>query len=168
MKNRARLITLGAVVMLLSSAVAASAVKPPKPPKPTTTTEAPPEFWTCQARIDNGAIWNPGGWDGTAYVAGITSCTDILDEHLEWRDWTVEWNGIAPKGVKGLKLVFEEEVHGTVFAEQVLTTEGGFWCPTLVGDVRNLVFLAMRHNADRWVEFEVTVIPGHDEEVCSS
>lgn len=166
MKKRAILITLVAVVMLLSSAVAASAVKPPKPPKSTTTTEAPPEFWTCQERIDNGAIWNLGEWDVTAYVADMTSCTDILDEHLGVADWTVDWDGIASRGVKGLKLMFEEEVHGTVFAEKVFATESGVWCPTLVGDVQNLVFLAMRHNADQWDSFEVTVTPGHIPGVC--
>ena len=163
MKKRALLITLVAVVMLLSSAVAASAVKPPKPPNPTTTTEAPPEFWTCQARIDNGAIWNLGEWDGIAYVAGITSCTDILTEHLGVSDWTVEWDGVAPKGVKGLKFVFEEEVHGNVFAEEVFTAESGIWCPHLVGEIENMVFLAMHHNADRWTSFEVTVTPGHQD-----
>jgi hypothetical protein len=168
MRKRALLITLIAGVMLLSSAVAASAVrpdKPPKPPKPTTTTEAPAEFWTCQARIDNGAIWNLGGWDGTAYVAGMTSCTDILTEHLRVVDWTVVWDGIASKGVKGLKLVFEEEINDNVFAEQVFTTESGVWCPTLAGEIENMVFLAMHHNADRWTSFEVTVIPGH-QDVC--
>lgn len=170
MRKRALLVTLVAVVMLLSSAVAASAVKPdkpPKPPKPTTTTEAPPEFWTCQARIDNGAIWNPGEWDGTAYVADMSSCTDILTEHLGVVDWTVEWNGIAAKGVKGLRFVFEEEIHDNVFAEQVFTTKSGVWCPTLVGEIENIVFLAMRHNADQWTSFEVTVIPGH-QDGCSS
>jgi len=169
MRKRALLITLVAVVMLVSSAVAASAVKPdkpPKPPKPTTTTEAPPEFWTCQARIDNGAIWNLGEWNGTAYVADIASCTDVLSEHLGEANWTVVWTGVTQKGtVKGLKFVFEEQVHDNVFAEQIYTTQSDVWCPTLSGEVENLVFVAMPHSGDKWTSFEVTVIPGH-QNVC--
>lgn len=167
MKKRALLIAVVAAVMLLTTAVAASG-KPEKPklPKPTTTTQVPPDFWTCQARIDNGAVWNLGEWDGTAYVADITSCTDILLEHLDETNWTVAWDGAIQKGtVKGLKLVFEEEVHGNVFAEEVFNSESGSWCPILAGEIENIVFLAMHHNADRWTSFEVTVIPGH-QDVC--
>jgi hypothetical protein len=168
MKKRALLIVMVAAVMLLTTAVAAFAKKPPEAPKPTTTTttETPPEFWTCEARIDNGdgAIWSPGVWNGSAYVADIASCTDILPEHLGEPSWTVAWNGITQKGtVRGLKLVFEEEVHSNVFAEQIFTTETGFWCPTLPSGIDNLVFVAMPHNGDKWVSFEVTVVPGRQE-----
>jgi len=178
MKKRALLIV---AVMLLITAVASVAGAVPSdpcakdinhplctdpPPDPstttTTTTEAPPEFWTCQARVDNGAVWDLGEWNGAAYVAGLASCTDILSQHLDETDWTVRWNGATQRGtVKGLKLVLEEEVHNNVFAEQVFTTEAGFWCPTLAGNVDNLVFVAMSHNGDKWISFEVTVIPGH-------
>lgn len=184
MKKRVLLIV---AVMLLTTAVTsvAGAAPPscddnpnnpnciPTTPTPTssttttTTTQAPPDFWTCQARVDNGAMWNLGEWNGTAYVAGISSCTDILAEHLGVNDWTVEWTGISAKGtVKGLEFVFEEEVHNNVFAEQEFTRESGSWCPSFDEDVDNLVFVAMRHNADRWTSFEVTVTPGHIPDVC--
>lgn len=67
---------------------------------------------------------------------------------------------------KGLKFVFEEEVHGNVFAEEGFNTESGFWCPTLIGDPENLVFLAMQSSGDKWTWFEVTVTPRHIPEVC--
>ena len=186
MKQRALLI---AAVMLLITAVAsvAAAVPPscddnpdhprcteptePPPTSSTTTTETPPDFfWTCQARIDNGAIWNLGEWNGTAYVAGLTSCTDILAEHLVVEDWTVEWSGNntnANGRIKGLTFVFEEEVNNNVFAEHESTSESDFWCPTLPGGVENMVFLAMQSSGDKWEWFEVTVTPGHIPEVCN-
>lgn len=165
MKSRMILTTLVAAAMVLTTAVAASAGKPAKPPKPTTTTQAPPEFWTCQARIDNGAAgWVLGSWDGTAYTAGLPSCIDIVSEHLTVTDWTVEWAGETQKGtVKGLKLVFEEQVHDSVFAEQITAEPSGIWCPSLVSEtgIENMVFVAMPHSGDKWTSFEVSVVPGH-------
>lgn len=170
MRSRALLVTLVSVVMLLTTAVAASAGKPVKPPKPTTTTQAPPDFWTCQARYDNGATgWTLGSWDGSAYISGLPSCIDIVPEHFDVTDWTVVWNGTTEKGtVKDLKLVFEEQVHDNVFAEQVFSEPSGFWCPSLVTEtnIENMVFVAMPHSADKWLSFEVTVTPGH-QGACS-
>lgn len=163
MRRRALLITFVAVAMLLTTAVAAFAGKPDKPPKPTTTTQAPPEFWTCRARIDNGAIgWVLGSWDGSFYTAGLPSCIDFRPEHLTVTDWTVAWSGTTQRGtVKGLKFVFEEEVHDNVFAELIVSTTSGGACVSLPpAEIGNLVFVAMPHSGDKWTSFEVSVAPG--------
>jgi hypothetical protein len=128
--------------------------------KPTTTTTvvAPttvPGYWTCQARIDNGAVWPLGTYDGGANVytgEGPALCVDIMAEHRDVTDWLVEWLGTVTKDtVKGLKLVFEEEVHGIVYAETVKYEPSGRWVASLPDTpVGNLVFVAMPHQGDKW------------------
>ena len=61
--------------------------------------------------------------------------------------------GSTVKGtVRGLKLVFEKEVHGTVYTETVVTSETGSWEASWdATEIDNLVFVAMAHRADKWV-----------------
>jgi hypothetical protein len=78
---------------------------------------------------------------------------DILSDHLDTTQWRVEWSGSTVKGtVKGLKLVFEEEVHGTVYVETVVTSETGVWEASWdATEINSLVFVAMSHQGDKWV-----------------
>ena len=170
--NRRRWLPIVVVVgLMLTMAPAALAGKPPKPPKPTTTTTTTtPEFWTCEARIANGAVgWVLPSEDDPYAVTGIAPCIDILAEHRAIEDWTVSWEGATRRGtVKGLKLVFEREVHTSVYAETVVYEQTGVWCPSLGAEPRdNLVFVALPHNGDKWEWFEVTLTPGHSE-ACPS
>ena len=156
MRSRSVLVLVLVMVMAAAMATVASAAKPIKPPKPTTTTVSEPEYWTCEARIDNGAMWPIGTYaDGAYHGDTVPVCIDIDEKHRDVENWIVEWRGTTAKGsVKGLKLVFEEEVHDTVFAEIVATTESGSWNAVLDlggGSAGNLVFVTMPHNGDRWV-----------------
>ena len=164
---RKGLFILGLAIAILMSLATTAAGMPSKHPKPTTTTTTAPEYWSCQARVDNGA----SGWvlpetDDPYTVSGLAACIDILESDLDVHDWTVVWEGSAPR-IHGLKLVFEEEVHGTVYAEGVFTTETGSWCPTFADTVpSSLVFIAMPHNGDKWTEFEITITPKHIPVAC--
>jgi len=185
MGHRSLLITLLALAMVAALATAALAGKPENPGKPTTTTTTAvtittvPGYWTCQARVDNGAVaWEPlGTYDETTgfYTGdGPVLCVDIIEKHRDVTDWTVEWSGTTAKGtVKGLKLVFEEEVHGTVYDEAVFQSESGTtesgtaWNASWsTADVQNLVFVAMPHSGDKWIgpmTFTITPLSGgHD------
>jgi len=160
----ALLVAIGLLVVFSGTAFAAKGgiPGPPGTTQPITTT-TPPEYWTCQARVDNGATgWVLGSWDETvgAYtVPNVPACIDILTGDLDTTAWRVEWKGSTVKGtVKGVKLVFEAEVHGTVYAETVVTSEIGTWeTGTSWGaswpatEIGNLVFVAMPHSGDRWV-----------------
>lgn len=174
MRHRSVLVLVLAIVMAAAMVNVASAAKPtceedPTRPwcEPTTTTVPAPEYWTCQARVDNGAVWPIGTYDEATHTYSgdaLPLCIDILEADRNVADWTVEWSGTTSRGtVKGLKLVFEEEVHATVFAEGVMTTESGNWPATLDFGVEapgNMVFVAMPHSGDKWGdEFLITVRP---------
>jgi len=150
MKRKSLFITLFAIATVVLLAASALAAKPTNPGKPTTTTTTAPtsDYWTCQARVDNGAVWPLGIYDGAGFYTGDgpVLCVDIITDHLEVTSWLVEWSGTTAKGtVKGLKLVFEEEVHGTVYDEAVFQVESSGSEPWKASwstpDVQNLVFV---------------------------
>lgn len=168
MKYRSLLVLLFAIVIAATVATGALAGRPtcdedPTPPwcdqTPSTTTSmtvpSAPSYWTCEARNDNGAMWPTGTYaDGAYHGDTVPVCIDIREEHRDVDSWTVEWTGTTRNGtVKGLKFVFEEEVHSNVYAETVFKSESGRWDATLdFGDVPagNLVFVAMPHSGDKW------------------
>lgn len=173
MRHKSLIPTLLAIVTVAALATTALAAKPEgpvKPPKPTTTTTTVattttvPGYWTCQARVDNnGAIWPLGVYDSDRGVyrgEELPLCVDVIAGHLDVTEWTVVWAGTTAKDtIKGLKLVFEEEVHGIVFAETVADSPTGTWTASWSDPVQNLVFVAMPHQGDKWigpVEFTIT------------
>jgi hypothetical protein len=173
MRYRSLWITLLTLMMVAALATAALAAKPESPPGRTTTTSTTaPDYWTCLARNANGAIWPLGtdvegveGEDDYYTGEGPALCIDIVTKHLDVTSWLVEWSGTTAKGtVRGLKLVFEEEVHGTVYDETVVYLESDSWDASWSEniDVQNLVFVAMPHSGDKWDEpmtFRIT--PSH-------
>lgn len=172
MRSRSVLVLVLVVVMAAAMATVASAAKPIKPPKPTTTTVPEPEYWTCEARNDNGAMWPIGTYADDAYHGDtVPVCIDINEKHRDVESWIVEWTGTTAKEtVKGLKFVFEEEVHENVFAEIVVTEpiSSSPWVATLDfsdGSAGNLVFVAMPHGGDKWTEFSIKVTPEVTPEV---
>ena len=174
MRYKSLFITILAIAMVAALAATALAGKPVNPGKPTTTTTTAPDYWTCQARVDNGAVaWEPlGTYDETTGVytgEGPVLCVDIIEDDRNVTDWTVMWEfGVTAKDtVKGLNLVFEEEVHGTVYSKEVFHSGSGTWDVVLSNtDAQNLVFVAMPHNGDKWIEsMTFTITPlrgGHD------
>jgi hypothetical protein len=175
MRYRSLLVTLLTLMMVAALASVALAGKPEHTGKPTTTTPTAvtpttvPGYWTCQARNDNGAVWPLGTYDQHADIytgEGPALCVDIVTEHLDVTSWLVEWSGTTAKGtVKGLKLVFEEEVHGTVYDETVVYVESDDWRASWSQDVdvQNLVFVAMPHSGDKWDEsMTFTITPSGD------
>ena len=168
MRHRSFSVVALVIMMVAALATAALAEKPDcefdpshascKPTTTTTTavtTTTVPDYSTCQKLIGNGAVWPLGTYDGANVYTGEgpALCVDIMAEHRDITEWTVEWMGTTAKGtVKGLKLVFEEEVHGTVYAETVVYEPSGSWDASLPDvPVGNLVFVAMPHNADKWI-----------------
>jgi len=163
MRYRSFLITLLTLVMVAALATVALAEKPESPPgKPTVTTPTEPDYWTCGARVDNCDVCPLGTYDGGTgtYVTndGPLLCVDIMEDHLDITAWTVTWSGTTARGpVKGLKFVFEEEVHGTIYAETVVYLESSLesepwtasWSSSTV--VESLVFVAMPHSGDKWI-----------------
>lgn len=138
-----------------------------------TRAEKPPETdadgrpllgWTCQARIDNDAVWELGHWDEEAghYVAtGVTPCLDLLEIHFEPQIWKVEWTGSSNKLEVGFLLWFERGIHGTVFAQKESSGESGEWLtPIITPDpTAPFTFVAMPHSFDDWEEITWTVTP---------
>jgi hypothetical protein len=173
MRHRSLLTTLLTLMMVAALATAALAAKPENPPgKPTVTTTTVPDYWTCQARNDNGSVWPLGNHvEGAGELGFYTGdgplvCVDIMEAHRDITEWTVEWAGSTAKGtVKGLKLAFEEEVHGTVYDETVVYVESDDWHASWSQDidVQNLVFVAMPHSGDKWIEpMTFTITPSGD------
>ena len=184
MRWKALLVLAMALVMAAAMAAVASAGRPTcaeDPTRPWCDDEPPvtpptvPEdiIWTCEARNDNGAMWPTGTYtDGAYHGDTVPVCIDILEEHRNVEDWIVEWFGVTAKGtVKGLKFVFEEEVHDNVYVETVVTsmTSGDEpWLAALgFGGTTpgNLVFVSMPHSGDEWETFSITITPlsgGHD------
>ncbi len=120
--------------------------------------------WTCQARIDNDAIWGLGEWDDDAghYVAaGTVPCLDLLEIHLEPQQWKVEWEGVANKLEIGFLLWFERGLHGTNYAARKIKSESGEWLtPILSPDPEEpFTWVAMGHSFDDWEEITWTVTP---------
>jgi hypothetical protein len=172
-----RTLTLVAVVtatiLTVSAMSAAQAIKPDKPGKPTTTTTtaAPSTGLTCAELDASGAMWDVGLYDDNTRVYTVRAdggCIDIRPEHLAMTDWTVRLTGEASR-FKGLKMLFERGVHGDVYAEFTLEPDEGrsatfdndvVW-NTTVGPVDEpLVFVSMKHSADRWVDgATITLIP---------
>jgi hypothetical protein len=158
-------------------ALAAKGGAPGKPPKPTTTTttEAPVAAPSCYERVrEMGAsawAYDPvtetdTQWDGSAYVqAGIPACIDIDQGHTGEVTWTVTWSGGATaRDPKGLKLVFEAGVHGTLYAEHVSTSASGKWTVTIdPGGLEPVVLVAMPRAGDKWTAaptFTATPVAG--------
>ena len=163
--------------MVAAMAPAGMAKKGKGPPAPE------PEIWTCEARVDpevGGAVWILGHWDESlsAYVSDDTVnndvdlplCIDIGPAHRGVTNWTVSWEGDAERDPKGLKFVFEEEVHGSVYAETEWTSKDGIVTSNTTGvdmvlnfagddDVRHLVFVAMPRQGDKWTSISFTVTP---------
>lgn len=123
-----------------------------------------PLGWTCQARIDNGAAWSLGSWDETAGVYTTESplgCLDLLEIHMDPQRWKVVWEGSASTLEVGLLLVFEEGIHGTVYAETEVSTESGEWVTPVVSPVAGapFTFVSMPHSFDTWNELVFKVTP---------
>lgn len=168
MRYRSLVVLLLAIVMAATVATGALAGRPTcdedltrpwcdQTPSTTTSTTVPsdPSYWTCEARNDNGAMWPTGTYDDGAYHGDtVPVCIDIREEHRGIDSWTVTWSGQTARGsVKGLKFVFEEEVHANVFAETVVNTLSGTRNVVLdFGDSipGNMVFVAMPHSGDKW------------------
>ncbi|HSM00996.1 MAG TPA: hypothetical protein VK960_00940 [Acidimicrobiia bacterium] len=99
-------------------------------------------------------------WDGSAYVqTGIPACVDVDQPgHTSAVTWEVTWDGgVTARPIKGIKLVFEAGVHGTVYAEQVSdlatcnASNDCSWTVTIdPGGVDPLVLVAMPRSGDRW------------------
>ena len=151
---------------------------PIDPPVTTTVPAEPPvdndpDIWTCQERVDNGAVWIPGKWNGSTYLSetsvevDVPLCIDIREEHWLVTEWTVSWEGTASKDPKGLKFVFEEGVHQSVYAETEWTSSEGTVTSGTVpmvlnfagDDVTHLVFVAMPFQGDNWTDISFTVTP---------
>ncbi|MBW2471937.1 MAG: hypothetical protein JRE18_07660, partial [Deltaproteobacteria bacterium] len=137
------------------------------PPEPIPEVDAegrPLVGWTCQARIDNGAVWQLGEWDEEAghYVAsGVTPCLDLLDVHLEPQQWKVEWEGTARVTEVGFLLWFERGIHGTIYAEREISGETGEWMTPIIEPDPEAPFawIAMPHSFDDWEEISWTITP---------
>jgi hypothetical protein len=131
---RNRIIVLLAVAIALTAIVTSSALakKPDDPGKPTPVPTAAP---SCYERVNvyGATAWNLGGYDDqgsdTYSATGLPACIDITEAHHLYAEptatdhptmaamrWSVKLTGEASR-FKGIKLVFEQGVHGTVFAE---------------------------------------------------
>jgi hypothetical protein len=161
MRTRATIVIAASITVAMAMSGSALAAKGGGKGKP------PPRddgiVWTCQARWDNGATgwildWHDGKVDYS--VQGLPACVDLLAEHTGPRTWTVTWEGIAAH-LTGTKMVFETEVHGTIYHEEIVTTgSGSYTTPVLDPPEEGFVFVAMPHRRDRWESFTVTVAPG--------
>ena len=164
------------IVTVLAMATTALAGKPDNPGKPEKPT--PPDIWTCAERVQNGASWVPGYWNGVSYVSDATVdvdlplCIDLnsLAAHKHVVEWTVTWEGTPVlKSPKGLMLIFEEEVHANHYAEIEVSQPGEqrSWEAHLVlpTDVEgnpvndHLVLVAMPRQGDKWDTISFTVTP---------
>ena len=158
-------------VTAMSAAQATKPGNPGNPGKPTTTTAAPSTGLTCAERSASGAMWDVGLYDDETRVYTVRAdggCIDIRPEHLAMTDWTVRLTGEASR-FKGLKMLFERGVHGDVYAEFTLEPDEGrsatfdddvVWKMTVGPVDEPLVFVSMKHSADRWVDgATITLIP---------
>jgi hypothetical protein len=139
----------------------------------TTTIEAPAAAPSCYERVrEMGATaWaydpvDPGDatyptetqWDGV--------CVDIDQPgHTGAVTWEVTWGGGATaRPIKGIMLVFELGVHGTVYAEHMTTEATGDWTVSIDTEgLEPLVLVAMPRAGDRWTAsptFTVTPAAG--------
>ena len=170
MKNTKVILITTAVVIGMIMAFASAAVAKGKPPTTTTsTTMASVAAPSCFERYHTfGATgWNLGSHEpGTdTYSATVPACIDITEpNHLGATQWKVSIEGEASR-FKGLKLVFEQGVHGTVFAETVITPddatvdqdtghlllEGVKWIVTVEPTGEPVSFVAMPRNGDKWL-----------------
>jgi hypothetical protein len=134
------------------------------PSEPQTADSPPPQGWTCQARIENGAEWEPGAWDdgtGLYRATGAMACLDLQDIHYEPQQWKVKWEGTAEKLEVGPLVRFERGIHGSVYAETVVKTESGEWItpPITPSPGKPFTFVVMPHSFDKWVDISWTVTP---------
>ena len=138
----------------------------------TTTTAVPEETAgsTCQALVDNGAVWVPGEWDedaGYYIVRDVpgplpTPCVDILDIHTTPRHWRVAWEGTIADGVEvGFLLVFEQGIHGTVYEQREIDTASDVWITQELDPDpdKPFTFVAMPHSFDNWESITFTLTP---------
>ena len=125
-------------------------------------------LYTCQDRIDNGAVWKKGAWhpDGYYLVSSavgepiaLPACFDLLAEHAVTGSWRVEWTGtvLRPPG-RGLALWFEKGLHGVIYDETMNTT-GTWTTKEFTPDSDYFVFVAMPHHGDKWTWVEIKVYP---------
>jgi len=172
MRRRVRVMVAAVLLGLLamSVATAATAGVEAKGGKPSTTT-APPVLYTCQDRIDNGAIWVKGEYDEALghYVVGsavgepiaLPACFDLLPEHSTGGQWTVTWSGtVAGRLKKGLELRFEKGLHGVIYDRSFPAATSGAWITkTLDPDPDYFVFVAMPAAGERWTSIEMRLYP---------
>jgi hypothetical protein len=180
MRRRAGIMIVAVVAGLLAVSATAMAAKgdaKKPPPATTTTTTIAPTLWTCEARVANGAVWVLGTYDeldGSYTVNGLPACIDLLPADAGSRSWLVEWSGtVKPRpGMRGLKLVFEAEVHVPAGQEYaVLEVEplevepnspSGAWTPSPLVDApadTPFVFVAMPYRGDKWTSIQITLTP---------
>lgn len=175
MRRTAWIMIVAVVAGLLAVSATAMAAKDDakkKPPTTTTTTTIAPTLWTCEARVANGAVWVLGTYDeegGFYTVSGLPACIDLRPEDAGAKYWQVEWSGtVKPRpGMRGLKLVFEGEVHVPAGQEYAVLEVGpnsaiGTWTPSpYVNAPANtpFVFVAMPYSGDKWTSIQITLTP---------
>lgn len=77
---------------------------------------------TCAELVANGAVWNPGSFDGFSYTATVPACIDI--GNVPPGDWTVSWTITeGDRGsVEGLLFMIKDSMPGdTCWREEVLS-----------------------------------------------
>lgn len=151
-------IALIAIGMLAVSATALAA----KPDKPSPSPDLPV---TC---AEWGPGWVLGAWDESAQayvVPGLSGCIDILEDHQAVTAWTVSWNLVPLRPMKGVLIRFEGMPGRIVLSDQVVvkTASGSMLMTTTQGpDPLGFKFVAMRHSADRYdvgSTFTITPLP---------
>jgi len=163
------LIVLAVLVVLAVSATALAAPGGSKKPPTTTTTSATttttqPILRTCQTI---GTAWILGRHNeaqGNYTVGGLPACIDLRPEHTGTRAWQVDWTGTVktPPGMRGLRLVFESEVHDLENAyldTVVYDTSGTLETLIAAPEATPFVFVAMPHSGDKWTSIEIVLTP---------
>ena len=109
-------ILLVVVGLLVAFPGVALAAKGGNPGKPVTAGK------TCADLVDNGAVWDPGTFDGVSYTATLPACIDI--GNVPAGNWTVSW--LISEGdrgsVEGLLFMIKDSMPGdTCWSEEVLS-----------------------------------------------
>jgi hypothetical protein len=181
-------VTIALTVVTTSSAVAR---KPDNAGKPAPAPTAAP---SCAERVNGGATaWHLGEYElivPDAYSSiGLPACVDITraehlyvdptapEPQLGEMQWSISLTGEASR-FKGVKLVFEQGVHGTVFAQTEIGPDAAFIDPDtgnyefedatvwttipFTPSGEPVSFVAMPRSGDKWITTPVvTVRPIH-------
>ncbi|MEN8114054.1 MAG: hypothetical protein ABFS21_06665 [Actinomycetota bacterium] len=192
MKARTLILVAVAVALTVLLASAAMAKKPDHVGKPVPEPTAAP---SCDERVNvHGATaWNLGSYDedsDTYSAVGLPVCIDVTEgphlyvdptanePQLTTMQWTVTLTGEATR-FKGVKFVFEQGVHGTVFEETAIGPDATsidpdtghyvfddslVWTTTAFTPGGEAVsFVAMPRSGDKWVTTPVvTIQPLHN------